>query len=84
MATDHLLLEGRSGGKNSFEIRAGFGRHRAWPDPWHTIPVEVKGMVGFQLGFGTKVVFLDTPEEEVGIHNVLDLGVYNKYQLVSI
>ncbi len=41
-------------------------------------------MVGTGLGFGTKFLFLDTLEDEVGFHNVLDLGVYNKCQLVSI
>jgi hypothetical protein len=40
--------------------------------------------VGAGPGFGAKVVFLDTLEDEVGFHNVLDLGVYNRFQLVSI
>jgi hypothetical protein len=41
-------------------------------------------MVGTGLGFGTKFLFLDTLEDEVGFHNMLDLGVCNNFQLVSI
>jgi hypothetical protein len=41
-------------------------------------------MEGTVLGFGTKFLFLEPLEDEVGFHNVLDLGVYNKFQLVSI
>jgi hypothetical protein len=84
MATDHLLLEGRSGCGNSFDIRAGFGQHRTWPIQWQAIIAEGKWPDGAEPGFGAKVFSLDTLEDEVGFHNVLDLGVCNNFQLVSI